>query len=123
MRGLGRECHLRSWLPLRSAGVFTLRAPKMTQNGDKGKGCYRCTPQRPARGKIAAPSPPRADDQGERRSPHPFIARIPLTFAPLLPLLIALLLFLLLGTASLPVVALFLIHLPLVGGGLIDAWP
>src|SRR5215510_4444878 len=58
-----------------------------------------------------------------RRSPHPFIARIPLTFAPLLPLLIALLLFLLLGTASLPVVALFLIHLPLVGGGLIDAWP
>jgi hypothetical protein len=63
-------------------------------------------------------SPPRVDDHGEK-SPHPFIARIPLPCSLLLPLLIALLLFLLLGTASLPVVALFLIHLPLVRGRLV----
>src|SRR5262249_51008115 len=58
-----------------------------------------------------------------RSSPHPFIARIPRTFALLLPLLIPLLLCLLLGTAPLSVVALFLIHLPLVGGGLGGVWP
>src|SRR5262245_49993905 len=56
-------------------------------------------------------------------SSHPFIARIPLTGSLLLPLLIALLLCLLLGTAPSPVVALFLIHLPLVRGGVIDVWP
>ena len=55
--------------------------------------------------------------------PHPFIAWIPLTGSFLLPLLIALLLFLLLGTAPSPVVVLFLVHLPLVGGGLGDLWP
>ena len=65
---------------------------------------------------LGAPQRPRIDDQGERRSPHPFIARIPLTGSLLLPLLISLLL----GTAPSPVVALFLIHLPLVGGGLVD---
>jgi hypothetical protein len=64
-------------------------------------------------------SPPRIDDHGER-SPHPFIAWIPLPGAFLLPLLIALLLILLLGTAPSPVVALFLIHLSFVGGGLVD---
>src|SRR6266571_940357 len=58
-----------------------------------------------------------------RSSPRPFIARIPLAFSLLLPLLIALLLCLLLGTAPSPVVALFLIYLPLVGGGLGDLWP
>src|SRR5215831_16526284 len=72
---------------------------------------------------VKAPPSPRVDDQNGRSSPHPFIARIPLTGSFLLPLLIALLLFLLLGTAPSPVVALFLIHLPLVGGGLIDVWP
>src|SRR2546423_816464 len=58
-----------------------------------------------------------------RSSPHPFIARIPLAFSLLLPLLIALLLCTFLGTSLLPVLLLFLIHLPLVGGGLIDVWP
>jgi hypothetical protein len=91
----------------------------MTQNGDKGKGCYRCMPRRPSCGKIAPLSPPRVDDHG-KRSPHPFIARISLTCSFLLPLLVALLLFLLLGTAPSPVVAFFLIHLPLVWGGLVD---
>jgi hypothetical protein len=67
----------------------------------------------------ASPSP-RVDDHEGRISPHPFIARISLTGALLLPLLIALLLVLLLGTALSPVVKLFLIHLPLVGGGLVD---
>ena len=47
-------------------------------------------------------------------SPHPFIPRIPLAFSLLLPLLIALLLFLLLGTAPSAVVEFFLIHLTLV---------
>src|SRR6266568_8468381 len=72
---------------------------------------------------IDATQSPRVDDQEGRSSPHPFIAGIPLTGALLLPLLIALLLFLLLGTAPSPVVVLFLIHLPLVGGGLGDLWP
>src|SRR6266702_6078526 len=72
---------------------------------------------------VDAPPSLRVDDQGERSSPHPFIAWIPLTGSFLLPLLIALLLFLLLGTAPSPVVVLFLVHLPLVGGGLGDLWP
>jgi hypothetical protein len=59
---------------------------------------------------------------GRIRSPHPFIAWIPLTFALLLPLLIALLLFLLLGTTPFAIFEFFLIHLPLVGGGLVDFW-
>jgi len=63
------------------------------------------------------------DDQEGRSSSHPFIARIPLTFALLLPLLIALLLGLLLGVAPLSVGALFLIYLPLVWRGLVDLWP
>jgi hypothetical protein len=57
-----------------------------------------------------------------KKSPHPFIARIPLTFALLLPLLIALLLFLLLGTAPFAIFEFFLIHLTLVWGGLVDVW-
>jgi hypothetical protein len=57
-----------------------------------------------------------------KKSPHPFIARIPLTFSLLLPLLIALLLFLLLSTASSAVFEFFLIHLTLVWGGLVDVW-
>src|SRR5881409_2664705 len=72
---------------------------------------------------LKAPPSPRVNDPEGRRSPHPFIARIPLTCSLLLPLLISLLLFLLLGTAPSPVVALFLIHLPLVGGGLVDVGP
>jgi hypothetical protein len=74
-------------------------------------------------------SPPRVDNRSERRSLHPFIAWIPLAGALLLPLLRALLLCLLLGTAPLPVVALFLIHLALViygvlvWGGLVGVWP
>jgi hypothetical protein len=114
----------------------------MTQNGEEWKGWYRCTTQRFSRGMVAdrlhadcvpssrrcaqclpcpeAPQSLRRMRIKGRSSPHPFIARIPLTFAFLLPLLIALLLFLLLGTAPLPVVALFLIHLALVGGGLVD---
>src|SRR5882724_594612 len=59
----------------------------------------------------------------QSRSPHPFIARIPLAFSLLLPLPISLLLFLLLGTAPSPVLALFLIHLLLVRGGLGGVWP
>ena len=55
-----------------------------------------------------------------KSSPHPFIARIPLAFSLLLPLLIALLLFLLLGTTPFAIFAFFLIHLALVGGGLVD---
>jgi hypothetical protein len=51
------------------------------------------------------------DQDGFTRSPPPFIARIPLTCSLLLPLLISLLLFLLLGTAPSPVFELFLIHL------------
>jgi hypothetical protein len=62
-------------------------------------------------------------------SPHPFIPRIPLAFTLLLPLLIALLVFLLLGTAPSAVVEFFLIHLTLViygalvWGGLVSLWP
>jgi len=48
------------------------------------------------------------------RSPHPFIARVPLPGSFLFPLLISLLLFPLLGTPLSPVFALFLIHLLLV---------
>jgi hypothetical protein len=70
--------------------------------------------------RVKAPPSPKGNEHDGRSSPHPFIARIPLTFAFLLPLLIALLLFLLLGTAPLPVFAFFLIHLALVGGGLVD---
>jgi len=58
----------------------------------------------------------------QSRSPHPFIARIPLAFSLLLPLLISPLLFLLLDTPLSPVPLLFLIHLVLVRGGLIDVW-
>ena len=46
--------------------------------------------------------------------PHPFIAWIPLACSLLVPLLIAPLLVLLLGTAPSPVGAFFLIHLLLV---------
>jgi len=67
--------------------------------------------------------PPRVNDPEGRRSPHPFIAWIPLACAFLLPLLISLLLFLLLGTSLLPVLPLFLIYLLLVWGGLVDVWP
>jgi hypothetical protein len=69
------------------------------------------------------------EQQGELLSPHPFIARIALTCTLLLPLLIALLLFLLLGTAPSAVVEFFLIHLTLViygalvWGGLVSLWP
>jgi hypothetical protein len=59
---------------------------------------------------------------GSRSLPHPFIARIPLAFALLLPLPISLLLCPFLGTALLPVPLLFLIHLLLVWGGMIDVW-
>jgi hypothetical protein len=76
---------------------------------------------------VRSPPSPWVDDyQGQRRSPHPFIARISLPCSLLLPLLIAPLLFLLLGTAPLPVVALFLIYLALViygalvWGGFVD---
>jgi len=69
---------------------------------------------------VDAPPSLRVDDQGERSSPHPFIARIPLACSLLLPLLIPLLLFLLLGTAPSSVVKLFLIHLLLIWGGLVD---
>jgi hypothetical protein len=62
-------------------------------------------------------SPLRVDDRSERRSPPPFIARIPLLSLLVLPLLRALLLCLLLGPAPLPVVALFVIHLALVIDG------
>jgi hypothetical protein len=57
------------------------------------------------------------DARSERMSPQPFIARIPLSGAFSLPPLRAPLLFLLLGTAPLPVVALFVIHLALVIDG------
>src|SRR5215831_19850416 len=72
---------------------------------------------------VKAPPSPRVDDQNGRSSPHPFIARISLMGSFLLPLLIALLLCLLLGTAPSPVVTLFLVHLPLVGGGLVGVCP
>ena len=82
--------------------------------------------------KVAARLPAQGgvdEHPGERRSPHPFIAWIPLTGSLLLPLLIALLLFLLLGTAPSAVVEFFLIHLTLViygahvWGGLVSLWP
>jgi hypothetical protein len=93
----------------------------MTQNGDKGKGCYPCTPRRYGLDEVATRLPGQGGfvSRGARRSPHPFIARIPLPGSFLLPLLIALLLFLLLGTAPSPIVALFLIQLPFVGRGLV----
>src|SRR6266571_3169957 len=110
--------------------------------GDKEKGCRRganrrrtgrhvaCTPGILAHDALdtildlKAPPSRRVDDYpGKRISPHPFITRISLPCSLLLPLLIAPLLFLLLGTAPSPVVAFFLIHLPLVGGGLVDLWP
>jgi hypothetical protein len=73
-----------------------------------------------------SPSPGWMSITRDRRSSHPFITRISLPCSLLLPLLIASLLFLLLGTAPLPVIALFLIHLALVicgalvWGGLVD---
>jgi hypothetical protein len=65
-------------------------------------------------------TPSRVDEQqGELLSPHPFIARIALTCALLLPLPIALLLCPFLDSALLPVLLFFLIHLALVWGGLV----
>src|SRR6266566_2557634 len=72
---------------------------------------------------LTAPPSPRLDDQEGKSSPHPFVARVPIPCSFLLPLLIALLLFLLLGTAPSPVIALFRIHLPLIGRGLGDLGP
>jgi hypothetical protein len=104
-------------LPLASPVTMRSRAGVAEMSGFQGA---------KHRGEGPRPRLLRITGREGRRSPHPFIARIPFPGALLLPLLIAPLLCLLLGTAPLPVVALFLIHLALViygalvWGGLVD---